>query len=163
MSEAKLTSQVTPSVLDVLNDALAAKSAAHEEVAALTVVIRFVEVLVGKSSEPLERIFAEEAELNILGPASMIWAGHTRGRAQVISKLIENFSHSEYQIPEIKKLITTRHEVVALLRERGKLTGGQEYDVHGVMIWTIRDGQIASVVEMVDDAAQLTRPESLGG
>jgi len=101
-------------------------------------------------------LYADDVELEILGPPRNLFVGHWKGRQEVAAALRRNFALVSEQRPEIRALAAQGDTVVLLFRERGRYTGGLEYDVHCVQWITFRDGKVRKVCELIDSAAAFT-------
>jgi uncharacterized protein len=99
-------------------------------------------------------LFADDVELEILGPQGHPFVGRWNGRDQVAEAMRRNFSMVADQRPEIRTLAAQGDTLVLLFRERGCFVPtGREYDVHCVQWFTIRDGKVRRVCELIDSAA----------
>jgi ketosteroid isomerase-like protein len=100
--------------------------------------------------------FAEDVELEIIGPSAILISGRWRGREEAGIALRRNFSHFEDQRPEVQTVVAQGETVVISAHETGRFRAtGRTYDIHWVQFFTFRAGQLIRFREMVDTTALL--------
>jgi uncharacterized protein len=96
---------------------------------------------------------AEDAEMEIHGPAHLPIRGRWRGRQNVAEAVRQNFGHVADQKPEIQSLCAQGDTVVLVGRERGRFTAsGDEYNVTWIQVHTVRDGKTVCFRQYVSEA-----------
>jgi ketosteroid isomerase-like protein len=99
-------------------------------------------------------MLADDAELEILGPPDMQFAGRWQGRDRIGEALRNNFSKVADQEPRIESVTAQGDTVVILARERGRyVPTGRSYDIHFVQMFWFRDGKIVRVRQLADTAS----------
>jgi ketosteroid isomerase-like protein len=95
--------------------------------------------------------FADDVELEVLGPPDLPIVGHWHGRAEVATALAKNFALLADQEPVIHDLVAQGDSVVLFIRERGRfLPTGRGYDVTFVQMFQFRDGKVFRIREICD-------------
>ena len=101
-------------------------------------------------------VLADNAELEIVGPAELPFVGRWRGRDEIGAALSRNFSLLADQEPEIQALVAQGDSIVVVGRERGRyLPTGRSYEIHWVHLFRFAGGQVVSVREVADIAPLL--------
>ena len=160
MAEAAIPNNVTSTILWQIEAQLSRKSNEHQPTQALELVRRFAALLVGQSSESLADILHPHVVLEIYGPPDMIWTGRAAGISDVTARLRSNFEAAELQETRLLDVHTSATTAMLVLQESGRLKGGPGYSVHAVQVWSIADGKIIGIRELLDDPDQLRRPAS---
>ena len=105
--------------------------------------------------------FADDVVLEIIGPRGAPFVGRWEGRDRVVEALGVNFSQVADMMPEVHTVTAQGDTVVVVARERGRyLPTGRWYDVHWVQVFRFRDGRLAHVREIIDNASLLTAVEA---
>ena len=108
--------------------------------------------------------FADDVELEVVGPPDVPFVGRWQGLDQVRDALQKNFAMVEDQRPELQALTAQGDTVVVVARERGRLRAtGREYDLHWVQLFTYRDGKVVRMREIFDSAAMRKALQPGGG
>jgi len=80
------------------------------------------------------------------GPADIPLYGSRRGREQVAEFFALSAETLDIEQFEPREFISQGDKVVALFYERGKAkASGGSYELHGVDVFTLRDGKVASL------------------
>ena len=96
---------------------------------------------------------AEDVELEILSPPGFPFAGHWTGRPQVAAAVATNFGRIENQRPTLRTVTAQGDTVISVGQERGRVKGAAaDYHVHWVQVFTLRDGKVARIREIVAEA-----------
>jgi uncharacterized protein len=96
---------------------------------------------------------ADDVELEILAPPGFPFSGHWAGREAVAAAVVNNFGRIEGQRPAVRTVAAQGDTVVTVGEERGRVRGAPaEYHVHWVQVFTLRDGRVARVREIVAEA-----------
>jgi ketosteroid isomerase-like protein len=99
-------------------------------------------------------LLADDVEFEIIGSASLPMAGRTRGRDQVLEATRANFAHVDQQRPQIEAVVAQGDSVVIFAREEGRFKPtGRTYTLNWVQIYTVVDGRITRMRELLDTAA----------
>jgi uncharacterized protein len=115
----------------------------------------YAAALVGNFDALLDA-FAEDVEMEIIGPSAILISGRWRGREEAGIALRRNFSHFEDQRPEVQAVVAQGETVVISAHETGRFRAtGRTYDIHWVQFFTFRAGQLIRFREMVDTEAML--------
>jgi ketosteroid isomerase-like protein len=131
----------------------AAKEAESRNVALLVGLYRAI--LRGDFPAALD-VFADDMDMEIIGPSAIPISGHWRGKAQVAAAIARNFSLLEDQRPEVQSVVAQGDTVVVLGHEKGRFRPtGRDYELHWVQFFTFRDGKLARFRELADTAAFL--------
>jgi ketosteroid isomerase-like protein len=101
-------------------------------------------------------LFADDMDMEIIGPSSVPISGRWRGKEQIAAALVRNFSLFEDQRPEVQSVVAQGDTVVILGRETGRYRPtGREYELHWVQFFTFRDGKLVRFRELADTAVFL--------
>ena len=100
--------------------------------------------------------FADDIEMEIIGPDDVPFVGRWTGRQQVAEAVRRNFALVEDQRPEVQTLVAQGDLLVIIAREQGRFRAtGRPYDVHFVQVFTFRNGKVAHFREIFDSAPML--------
>lgn len=95
----------------------------------------------------------EDVDWVTYGPADIPLYGARHGRAEV-AQVFAAAEALEVEQFEPQEFIAQGDKVVAVFHERGKVKAtGRPYEIHGVDIFTLRDGKIASLRGHWDSAS----------
>jgi ketosteroid isomerase-like protein len=98
---------------------------------------------------------ADDVALEILAPPGFPFAGRWTGREAVAAAVVNNFSRIEGQRPTVRTVAAQGDTVVTVGEERGRVRGAPaDYHVHWVQVFTLRDGRVARVREIVAEAVE---------
>jgi uncharacterized protein len=115
----------------------------------------YAAVLAGNFDALLDA-FAEDVELEIIGPSAILISGRWHGREEAGIALRKNFSHFEDQRPEVLTVVAQGETVVISAHETGRFRAtGRPYDIHWVQFFTFRAGQMIRFREVADTEALL--------
>jgi len=106
------------------------------------------DAIIGGNFEAFGESLAEDAELHVhgFGPLDGTW----HGRADLVAATRKNFGMLAGQKPEIEGMISEGDRVAVLLRESGVFkSSGQSYGVRGVQWFTLANGKIKKIDEIV--------------
>jgi uncharacterized protein len=96
---------------------------------------------------------AEDVELEILAPPGFPFAGRWTGSQQVATAVATNFGQIEDQRPTLRALAAQGDTVVTVGKERGRVRGAPaDYHVHWVQVFTLSDGKMSRIREIVAPA-----------
>ena len=108
----------------------------------------------------LAQAFAEDVELEVLGPAAIPFVGRWQGRQQVLEALAQNFSHLEDQRPEVLAVFAHGDKIVVELRETGRVRAtGKPYDLRAAQLFAFREGLLARFSQTFESAPILAAME----
>jgi uncharacterized protein len=98
---------------------------------------------------------ADDVELEILAPPGFPFSGRWTGPEAVVAAVVNNFSRIEGQRPAVRTVAAQGDTVVTVGEERGRVRGAPaDYHVHWVQVFTLRDGRVARVREIVAAAVE---------
>lgn len=101
--------------------------------------------------ETILTCFADDVELEIIGPAVVPFCGKWRGVTEVLDAIQKNVSQVQNQRSEIVNLTAQGTSIVIVSREQGEaISTGKPYDIHWVQIFTFRDGKLCRIHEVAD-------------
>lgn len=96
--------------------------------------------------------FTDDTTLEIVGPPGIPFLGRWQGRNAVLAAVTANFAMIENQNPDVEQVVAQGDALVIVLRERGRFRAtGVAYHVHGVQVFTFRDGKVAGLREFITD------------
>ena len=106
--------------------------------------------------------FADDIEMEIIGPDDVPFVGRWSGKQQVADAVRRNFALVEDQRPEVQTLVAQGDLLVVIAREHGRFRAtGRAYDVHFVQVFTFRDGKVAHFREIFDTVPLLNATRQL--
>ena len=102
----------------------------------------------------------ENVDWEVVGPPSIPFVGHWRGRDQVgefFRKVAAcSVRDAEHHRPEVRDCVAQGDKVIAVGHDRLRsMPHGREYDGWWVHVFTLRDGKIVAMREYFDTAASL--------
>jgi ketosteroid isomerase-like protein len=101
-------------------------------------------------------LFANDMDMEIIGPSAVPISGRWRGKDQVAAALVRNFSLFEDQRPRVQSVVAQGDTVVVMGHETGRYRPtGRTYELHWVQFFTFRDGQLTRFRELADTAVFL--------
>jgi ketosteroid isomerase-like protein len=100
--------------------------------------------------------FADDIEMEIIGPDDVPFVGRWSGKQQVAEAVRRNFALVEEQRPKVQTLVAQGDLLVLIAREQGRFRAtGRAYDIHFVQVFTFRDGKVAQFRQIFDSAPLL--------
>jgi ketosteroid isomerase-like protein len=104
----------------------------------------------GKFTEALS-LFAPDAEIVFHGPASVPLSGTYRGTEEIKRFFSIVGAHLDVEVFTTDDFIDAGSKVVVTGRERSRVRVNDAlFDVRWAQVWTLRDGQIISLVDFFD-------------
>jgi hypothetical protein len=124
-----------------------------EEAANIGLMQEVYKAIANHNFDALGPLLAEDAVLEIVGPAGSPMSGVFRGREQVVEAARRNFGMVEEQKPEILSIVAQGDSVIVVGKETGRYRPtGREYEMHWMHEYTFREGKLARVRELLDRA-----------
>jgi ketosteroid isomerase-like protein len=125
-----------------------------EEAANVRCVERLLMAVVQEDFDALDGLLTDDVELEIVGPAGLPMVGHSRGRAQVVAAMRDNFAMLEEQQPALRAVVAQGDKVVLVAEEHGRIRAtGRPYALHLTVMYTVAEGRVARIYELLDTAA----------
>lgn len=149
-------SHVEPNIIEQFQTAMGAQKSLRDASSAQA-FFEFLNLIVSQKLPEIAAKLDENVVFEIRGAIEIPISGRVVGRDQVLARMLNNFSLFEHQKPTIEKTFATEHELVVIFREEGKYRNGNPYLLHAVQIWTVHDGKITSLFQIVDDTAHLEK------
>ena len=108
--------------------------------------------------------FAEDVELDVVGPPGVPFVGRCQGRRQVAETVRQNFAKVENLKPEMLAVIAQGDTVVVYGRDQGRyVPTGRDFSLHWVQFFTFRNGRVVRIRQLFDSAAILAAAAPVQG
>lgn len=114
-------------------------------------VAELVARVAAKNYASLAEILTEDVVLEIFAPKSVPCHGTSRGREAVMKAIELNFSQLDSQEYRLDAVIEQDGMVAMFGHETGRIKGGGEFALHGAHWFTVKDGRISHIREVIAD------------
>jgi ketosteroid isomerase-like protein len=118
----------------------------ENEAANVRVVHAIYEAMGRGDLQAFAALLADDAILEILGPAHSTIAGRWQGRDEIVQAVVRNFSHFADQYPELEHVVARGDNILVIAEETGRyLPTNEAYNVWWLQAFVVKDGKIARV------------------